>query len=290
MAIITAIYSFSLRLSLTPPLPRLVLVHDRLLFSLSVSHAHTHTHTHTYSLSLFLSCYSLLSPPPFHRSEQADALVWPASARLAVNESLNPLSSPPRLLSRCWPVSSKPRDLPSFECNVRHGCTQTKTPDLLLFPSVSLDLDRTPPIHVYRTHTCAREFQRRLPIPEGRAIPMRLQPPPPPPPPTPQRFDCCWPSTDARTDARVSVVWMCVYVCTRCVHATCLCVIGCVAIVNEIVRSYAGGTRVVFIGWRLIVMNNDEWRGRRRELSGLFHRYSRWKVEHDESGMELQFS
>lgn len=134
MAIITAIYSFSLRLSLTPPLPRLVLVRDRLLFSLSVSHAHTYTHT----LSLLLPVALPLRIPPFRRPEQADALVWPASARLAVNESLNPPSSPPRLLSRCWPVSSKPRDLPSFECNVRHGCTQTKTPDLLLSLPLSL--------------------------------------------------------------------------------------------------------------------------------------------------------
>lgn len=158
MAIITAIYSFSLQLSLTPPPPRPSLSAIVRFFPLCITHAHTQTHSLSFSLFRCSPLPSTHSPfPPFRRPERADALVWPVSARLAVNGSLNP--PPRRLLSRCWPVSSKPRDLSSFECNavVRHGCTQTELrasfslPPSLLTSIVPLSYPRPS-----RTHTRAR--------------------------------------------------------------------------------------------------------------------------------------
>lgn len=65
----------------------------------------------------------------------------------------------------------------------------------------------------------------------------------------PRRFDCRWPEYEC-TERPMADVCKCrtgVYV--RVHHAphralyVSACVIGCVAIVNEIVRSYAGGTR-----------------------------------------------
>ena len=197
MAIITAIYSFSLRLSLTPPPPRLVLVRDRSLFSFSVSH----THILFLSLSLllfFAARYLSLTPPhspvPLPRAGWCTGL-----ARVRPSGCQRVVEPPPRrLLSRCWPVSSKPRDLSSFECNavvcvVRHGSTQTelrtsRSPSLSL-PLWSLLTSIIPLLSTSIERTLAREFQRRVPIPERHAIPMRLQSPPPPPPPRPRRGD-----------------------------------------------------------------------------------------------------
>lgn len=42
--------------------------------------------------------------------------------------------------------------------------------------------------------------------------------------------------------------YVCVRACARVHTLVCPRVIGCVVIVNEIVRSYAGETRVVLIG------------------------------------------
>lgn len=138
-----------------------------------------------------------------------------------------------------------------------------RPPDFFFSPSISLDLDRIlllSPVH--RTHTRTRILATGADSRGMRdeavttttiaataaAAPPPPSPPPLPPPPPLRRFDCCWPSTNARIDAHVSVRMYAYAVCMRWVHAMCLCVIGCVAIVNEIVRSYAGETRVVFIG------------------------------------------
>lgn len=191
--------------------------------------------------------------PSFRRSERADALVWPASARLAVNGSLNP--PPRRLLSRCWPVSSKPRDLSPFVNATPRGPSRLhadRTPGLFFPLRLSPSWPRSYPPRPRATNAHSREFQRRVPIPEGRAIPMGS------PPRSAIRllaeYECT--ETDGRCVSATGV-----YVRVRAPHcAPCVCVRdwmrgNCQWNCPQLRRR---NTRVVFIGWRLIVVSDGE--------------------------------
>jgi len=155
--------------------------------------------------SLSLS-FSLFPSSLFRRSERADALVWSASARLAVNGSLNPL--PRRLLSRCWPVSSKPQDLSSFECNAVTAVRSKQNYRALSFPFSSLDPNRTfcllSNAHSHANFGDGNRFSREV------AIPIK-------PPLLSRQFDYRWIEyTNVQTVHKYTRLYVCIYAHVAC--------------------------------------------------------------------------
>lgn len=246
MAIITAIYSFSLRLSLTPPRPPPPPPYPSLsacsLLPLPLPPALFHSFA--------------VPRPPFPRSDAPSELMHWSGPRppvwLSTGRWTPLLAASYPAVDRCLQSPETYRRLWMQHRVVRHGCTQTELRgSFSLSVCLPLDLDRTPLAPARRTHTRANfsdgcrfprearyRWGRRLgdSIAAGRVRMHR------------DRWPMCKCHGGVRTCACAAL------------RAICVCVRdwmrgNCQWNCPQLRRR---NTRVVFIGWRLIVVSDGE--------------------------------
>jgi len=265
MAIITAIYSFSLRLSLTPPRPPPPPPPPPYPSVCSLL-----------PLPLPPPSFTLLPFPvprslvPTLRASWCTGLarVRPSGCQRVVE----PPSSPP-LIPLLTGVFKAPRLIAVCECNTAWSVTAARRQNSgALFPSPSVSLLTSivplspPPAErtLARISATGADSRGRRDTDEVAASAIRLPL---------AEYECT--ETDGQC-ASATGVYVRVHA-PHCALYVSACVIGCVAIVNEIVRSYAGGTRGS-------CSSGDDWSSwATANRDRPFHRYSKWKVERNES-------